>query len=128
MPTACHILIEHHPTVIYVSRNGQPEKVLRILHPFLETFAEERQTAGEFKDTPACLAAQVIVRFGFEICEDDFSNLKVGLNYDADVDYLYLIDAAFQIGLWRPTQAYRETPRLGLKACDPIPLPSMEHS
>lgn len=121
MPTACHILVEHNPLVIYASRNGDPEKVLRILRPFLEKFADERETAGEFKDTPECLAAQVIVRFGFEICEDDFSNLKVGLNFYDDVDYLYFIDQTFQISTWKPTQTYRNNPNAGLQGCEPLP-------
>lgn len=122
MPTACHILVENNPVVIYASRNGNPDRVLRLLRPFLETFADERETAGEFKDTPECLVAQVIVRFGFEICEDDFSNLKVGITYDGNVDYLYLINQAFQITAWKPTPAYRDDPSLGLQACEPMPV------
>jgi hypothetical protein len=122
MPTACHILIEKNPIVIYASRNGTPEKVLRLLRPFLETFADERKTAGEFTDTPECLAAQVIVRFGFEICEDDFSNLKVGLRYYPDVDYLYSISGTFEITAWKPTQAYKAEPSLGLDACEALTI------
>lgn len=118
----CHILIEDSPVVIYASRNGSPEKVLRLLRPFLEKFSDERQTAGEFADTPDCLAAQVIVRFGFEICEDDFSNLKVGTRYFPDVAYVYYIDRQFNITLWQPTEAYRKRPSLGLKACEPVVL------
>jgi hypothetical protein len=122
MPTACHILVEDNPVVIYASRNGNPEKVLRILRPFLKTFADERETAGEFRDTPECLVAQVIVRFGFEICEDDFSNLKVGLTYYRNVDYCYVIKPNFEITAWKPTQAYRTDPSLGIRGCEPVSL------
>ncbi|NJL45274.1 MAG: histidine kinase [Leptolyngbyaceae cyanobacterium SM2_3_12] len=122
MLTACHILIEDSPVIIYASRNGSPEKVLRLLRPFLEKFADERQTAGEFADTPDCLAAQIIVRFGFEICEDDFSNLKVSTHYAGDVAYLYQIDRQFNITLWQPTAAYRDRPSLGLLACEPVAI------
>jgi hypothetical protein len=120
MATPCHILVEGNPVVIYASRNGTPEKVIDRLKRFLKTFAEERETAGEFTDTPECLAAQVIVRFGFEICEDDFSNLKVGLKFYPDVDYLYLIDQQFQISVWLPQEVYRANPNLGLKGCQPL--------
>lgn len=120
MATPCHILVEGNPVIIYASRNGTPEKVLRTLGRFLETFAEERRTAGEFIDTPECLAAQIIVRFGFEICEDDFSNLKVGLQFYPDVDYLYYVDDAFQISIWQPQDAYRANPALGIEGCCPL--------
>ncbi|HEY9763387.1 MAG TPA: histidine kinase [Trichocoleus sp.] len=122
MATPCQILVEGNPIVIYASRNGTPEKVLRTLSRFLETFSEERQTAGEFADTPECLAAQIIVRFGFEICEDDFSNLKVGLKFYPDVAYLYYIDRQFQISIWEPQAAYHNDPTLGLKGCKPLAL------
>jgi hypothetical protein len=92
------------------------------LRPFLETFSQERETAGEFADTPECLIAQITVRFGFEICEDDFSNLKVGLKYSPDVDYLYYVDRNFQVTVWQPTSAYRENPALGLEGCQLVNL------
>lgn len=120
MATPCHILVEGNPVIIYASRNGTPEKVVRTLGKFLETFAEERETAGEFKDTPECLAAQIIVRFGFEICEDDFSNLKVGLHFYPDVDYLYYVDNDFQISVWQPQDAYRANPTIGIEGCRPL--------
>lgn len=117
MPTPCHILVEGNPAIIYASRNGGPEKVKRILKPFLEKFWQERQTAGEFSDTPECLVAQIIVRYGFEICEDDFSNLKVGLTYDQDVEYLYAVGADQTVTVWMPDEEYRQNPSLGLKGC-----------
>ncbi|PSN18650.1 histidine kinase [filamentous cyanobacterium CCP5] len=122
MATPCHILVEDNPVILYASRNGMPEKVSKILKRFLETFADERETAGEFTDTPECLAAQIIVRFGYEICEDDFSNLKVGTRFHSDVDYIYLINSKFEISAWKPQAAYRENPSLGLKGCQPIDL------
>lgn len=121
MTTPCHILIEGNPVVIYASRNGNPERVLRVLGRFLKTFVEERETAGEFTDTPECLAAQVVVRFGFEICEDDFSNLKISNRFYADVQYLYLIDQAFNISVWQPGAAYRADPSIGLRGCERLP-------
>jgi hypothetical protein len=124
MAVSCHILVEQNPVVIYASRNGHPDKVIRLLQPFLEKFADERETAGQFSDTPECLAAQVIVRLGFEICEDDFSNLKVGLTYYSDVDYLYVIDQSFKISVWQPTPAYRQNPAVGLEGCAALPQPA----
>lgn len=121
MTTPCHILVEGNPVVIYASRNGNPDRVLRVLGPFLKTFVEERETAGEFTDTPECLAAQVVVRFGFEICEDDFSNLKVSNRFYADVQYLYWIDSTFNISIWQPQAAYRANPAIGLKGCERLP-------
>ena len=117
MATPCHILVEGNPVVVYASRNGTPEKVAKILKRFLETFAEERKTAGEFTDTPECLAAQIIVRFGFEICEDDFSNLKVGVKFYPDVEYIYSINGQFDVSLWQPEAVYRSNPSLGLQGC-----------
>ncbi len=117
MPTPCHILVEGNPAIIYASRNGGPEKVKRILKPFLEKFWQERQTAGEFCDTPECLVAQIIVRYGFEICEDDFSNLKVGLSYDRDVEYLYAVGSDQTVTVWMPDEEYRQNPSVGLKGC-----------
>ncbi|MEO0537369.1 MAG: histidine kinase [Cyanobacteria bacterium P01_A01_bin.123] len=117
MTISCHILAEGSPIIIYASRNGSPQKVLRTLSRFLDTFAQERETAGEFVDTPECLVAQVIIRFGFEICEDDFSNLRAGLKYYPDVAYLYQINKAFHVTVWEPQAAYRQNPELGLSAC-----------
>jgi hypothetical protein len=123
MLTPCQILIEDSPVTIYASRNGKPEKVLRLLTPFLEKFSEERKTSGESADTPECLAAQVIVRFGFEICEDDFSNLKVGTRNFPEVAYLYRIDRNLGISVWQPTADYHRDPSLGLAACKPVAAP-----
>ncbi|MDC0833143.1 histidine kinase [Leptolyngbya valderiana BDU 20041] len=124
MNTTFHILVEGNPAILYASRNGSPEKVLPKLDRFLEKFWDERETAGEHRHTPECLLAQIVVRFGFEICEDDFSNLRVGLNYDRDVDYLYWVSTksdgdteSFEVSVWVPTEEYRENPNLGLKEC-----------
>lgn len=121
MATPCHIIVEGNPAILYTSRNGTPAKVLRRLNKFLETFAEERETAGEYCDTPECLLAQVVVRFGFEICEDDFSNLRVGLNYHPEVEYLYWIASDYTVTVWQPLAEYRQNPNLGLKACCQVP-------
>lgn len=120
--TSCHIIVEGNPALIYASRNGMPDKVLPTLQRFLETFWQERDISGEFSDTPECLVAQVIVRFGFEICEDDYSNLRVGLQYHPDVDYLYYIGADRQVRVWVPEAAYRTSPSLGLQACRELAL------
>lgn len=120
MTVSCHIIVDGNPAFLYASRNGAPKKVLRILHRFLETFAQERETSGEYSDTPECLLAQIVVRFGFEICEDDFSNLKVGLTYYANVDYLYQVCADYTVKVWVPTAEYRANPTLGLPACRDI--------
>ncbi|MBD2314195.1 histidine kinase [Desertifilum sp. FACHB-1129] len=117
MAVSFHIIVEGNPAILYASRNGAPAKVLPRLNRFLETFWQERDTAGEYCDTPECLLAQVIVRFGFEICEDDFSNLRVGLKYYPDVDYLYLIAPDFKVSVWVPEDAYRQDPSIGLKGC-----------
>ena len=117
MATPCHIIVEGNPAIIYASRNGTPEKVRRILKPFLEKFWQERETAGEYHDTPECLVAQIIVRFGFEICEDDFSNLRVGLEYDPEVKYLYSVALDRKVSVLVPAEEYCKNPSLGLKAC-----------
>jgi hypothetical protein len=117
MSISCHILVEGNGTVIYASRNGVPNKILAILKPFLEKFWQERETSGEFAETPDCLAAQIIVRFGYEICEDDFSNLRVGLKYDPQVSYLYQVHPDRTVSVWTPTDAYRADPSLGLQGC-----------
>ncbi len=117
MPTPCHILVESNPVVIYASRNGSPDKVLPILNQFIQKFWQERETAGENRDTPECLLAQILVRFGYEICEDDFSNLRVGVNYSSDVKYLYFISLDRQITVWVPNDSYHANPTLGLNGC-----------
>lgn len=124
MATPCHILVEGSPIIIYASRNGTPQKVSRTLGKFLVTFSQERETAGEFSDTPECLIAQIIVRFGFEICEDDFSNLKASLKFSPEVDYLYYVDDLFNIQIWVPQSAYKLNPELGLKGCQQLLLES----
>lgn len=115
--TPCHILIEGSPIVIYASRNGTPERLLPILKPFLDTFWQERELVGEQGDTPACLAAQVIVRLGFEFCEDDFSNLKASTDLDPTVQYLYEIRGDRTLHIWVADEAYRQQPQLGLAGC-----------
>jgi len=120
--TPCHIIVEGNPAIIYASRNGSPNKVLPILNRFLEIFWQERETLGEICDTPECLVAQIVVRFGFEICEDDYSNLRVGVAYDPDVDYLYWISGDRKVQVWVPEADYRQNPNLGLKACRELVL------
>ncbi|HTL89117.1 MAG TPA: histidine kinase [Leptolyngbya sp.] len=120
MPIPCHIVVEGNPAIVYASRNGAPEKMLLILEPLLKTFWQERDALGETHDTPECLVAQIVVRFGFEICEDDFSNLKVGLKYDPTVTYVYLISAKRELSIWSATDEYRSNPALGLKACEQL--------
>lgn len=122
MQTPCHIIVEGNPAIIYASRNGSPERVLPILNRFLGTFWQERDISGEVCDTPECLVAQIVVRFGFEICEDDYSNLKVGLEYHTDVEYLYYIGADRQVQIWVPEASYQTDPSLGLKACRELVL------
>jgi hypothetical protein len=117
MPTPCHILVEDNPVVVYASRNGSPEKVLPTLNRFIAKFWQEREISGVNRDTPGCLAAQILVRFGYEICEDDFSNLRVGVTYDPDVEYLYWVSLNRQVSVWIPEASYRSDPNLGLKAC-----------
>lgn len=114
---SCHLIVEGNPAIVYASRNGAPTKILPILSRFLDTFWQERDTQGEVCDTPECLVAQIIVRFGFEICEDDYSNLRVGVEYHADVEYLYWISKARQVQVWIPEAAYRKNPEVGLEGC-----------
>lgn len=114
---SCHLIVEGNPAIVYASRNGAPTKVLPILRRFLDTFWQERDTQGEVCDTPECLVAQIIVRFGFEICEDDYSNLRVGVEYHADVEYLYWISKDRQVQVWIPEAVYRKNPELGLEGC-----------
>lgn len=118
MPTTpCHIIVEGNPAIIYASRNGSPDKVLPTLSRFLSTFWQERDISGEVADTPECLVAQIVVRFGFELCEDDYSNLRVGLHYYPDVKYLYLIQGNRQVQVWVPEASYHNNPSLGLQGC-----------
>lgn len=115
--TPCHILVEDNPVIVYASRNGSPDKVLPTLNRFLETFWQERELSGDVEATPECLVAQIVVRFGFEMCEDDYSNLRVGVQYHPDVEYLYSIGVDRQVRVWQPEAAYRSNPGLGLQAC-----------
>jgi hypothetical protein len=118
MPTTpCHIVVEGNPAIIYASRNGAPEKVLPTLKQFLEKFWQERDTSGESSDTPECLVAQIIVRFGFEICEDDFSNLKVGIHYAPNAQYIYRVGSDRTLTVWKPEEAYAADPSVGLNGC-----------
>lgn len=117
MSHPCHIVVADNPAIIYASRNGTPDRLLPILQRFLDKFWQERDLAGETNDTPECLVAQIIVRFGFEICEDDFSNLRVGVRYDPNVEYLYWISPERDVSVWVPEGSYRQEPMLGLKGC-----------
>ena len=119
MPTPCHIIVEGNPAIVYASRGGTPNKVLPTLERFLDKFWQERDLSGEHSDTPECLLAQIVVRFGYEICEDDFSNLKVGVNYDPTAEYLYLIASDRSVIVWETGEVYHQDPTLGLQACQP---------
>jgi hypothetical protein len=105
--------------MIYTSRNGSPEKVLPVLQRFLNKFWQEREISGEFADTPACLVAQITVRFGFESCEDDFSNIRVGVTFNPTAEYLYHVGLDRSLKVWVAEDAYRKQPDLGLQACRP---------
>jgi len=115
-----HILVEGNPVLIYASRNGAPEKVLRILRPFLDKFWQERDLSSESADTPGVLVAQLVVRFGFEFSEDDFSNLKVSTDFDPRAEYLYRIEGDRTIEIFTPKDPYRQNPSLGLEGCQSI--------
>ncbi len=117
MATPCHILVENHPAFIYASRNGGPNKILPLLTKFLDRFWQERDTAGENRYTPECLLAQLVVRFGFEFCEDDYSNLRVGMSYDGEVEYLYRVSLDRKLSVWVPEAAYQQDPSVGLEGC-----------
>lgn len=117
MPHSFHLIVEGNPAIIYASRGGSPKKILPVLEPFLEKFWRERETFGEYLDTPECLVAQLTVRFGFESCEDDFSNIRVGIKYNATADYLYWIGLNRQVQVWQAETAYRHNPDLGLEGC-----------
>jgi hypothetical protein len=119
MADSCHIVVAGNPAIIYASRRGNPEKVLPILEPFIAKFLQEREALGEHVDTPDCLVAQIIVRLGFEFCEDDFSNLRIGMKFNPTVDYLYAIAADHQLSVWIPAAGYRQQPSLGLEGCEP---------
>lgn len=112
-----HLIVEGNPAIIYASRGGNPAKVLPTLKPFLEKFWKERETFGAYSDTPECLVAQLTVRFGFETAEDDFSNIRVGVNYNPSADYLYWIGLNKDVQIWVPKTAYRNDPTLGLQGC-----------
>jgi hypothetical protein len=117
--TPCHIIVENNPAIIYASRNGTPAKMLPVLERFLSKFWQERDISGESADTPECLVAQIIVRFGFESCEDDYSNLRVGVNYNPDAMYLYWVALDRSVRVWVAEEAYRKAPQLGIQACHP---------
>lgn len=103
--------------MIYASRGGTPDKILPVLQRFLAKFWQERDTSGETVDTPECLVAQITVRFGFEICEDDFSNLRVGVHYNPKAEYLYCITPEREITVWVADTAYRRDSSCGLEGC-----------
>jgi hypothetical protein len=113
----CHILVEGNPAILYTSRHGSPAKVLPTLTRFLDKFWQERDLSGENSDTPECLLAQIVVRFGFELCEDDFSNLRVGLKFHPNVEYLYLVKGDRTVSVYVPEASYRQDPSLGLQGC-----------
>ena len=117
MSHPCHIIVVGNPAILYASRNGTPDRILPILKPFLEKFWQERELSAQQSDTAECLVAQITVRFGFEICEDDFSNLRVGVHYNPSAEYLYCISPQREVSVWVTEAAYREQPTLGLKGC-----------
>jgi hypothetical protein len=117
MATPFHIIVDNNPAIIFASRRGSPEKVLPILEPFLVKFWQERETTGEYADTPECLVAQIIVRFGFEICEDDFSNLRVGIHYNPQAEYLYYVGLNQTLSVWVPQADYLQAADVGLQGC-----------
>ncbi|MBW4539897.1 MAG: histidine kinase [Myxacorys chilensis ATA2-1-KO14] len=119
METPCHFIVEGNSAIVYASRDGSPGKVLPTLERFLDKFWQERDVSGESHDTPECLIAQIVVRFGFEICEDDYSNLKVGLKYDPTARYLYFVADDRTVSVWVTDEAYKQNPELGINACQP---------
>lgn len=125
MPQPYHLIAEGNPAMIYATRGGSPRKILPILEPFLEKFWRERESFGEYSDTPECLIAQLTIRFGFETAEDDFSNIRVGVNFHPDATYLYWIGLDKDVQVWVPTDAYRQDPAIGLQACDPWAEPEL---
>ncbi|HIK14341.1 MAG TPA: histidine kinase [Leptolyngbyaceae cyanobacterium M33_DOE_097] len=119
MATPCHILVANNPAIIYISRGGEPKKILPVLKKFLAKFWQERDISGEESDTPECLVAQLTARFAYETAEDDFSNLKVGVKYFPAAAYLYDIGSDRKVTVWEPGSAYKQDPQLGLKGCTP---------
>ena len=117
MPYPYHLIVEGNPAMVYATRGGAPEKILPVLNPFLEKFWRERETFGEYSDTPECLVAQLTVRFGFETAEDDFSNIRVGVNFHPEAKYLYWIRLNKEIQVWRPEAEYCKHPAIGLAGC-----------
>lgn len=113
-----HLLVEGNPVLIYASRNGTPDKVMRILRPFLETFWQERELSEETTDLADYLAAQLVVRYGFEFSEDDYSNLKIGVAFDGRAQYLYRVMGDRTVQIYKPLDAYAHNPDLGLEACE----------
>jgi hypothetical protein len=119
MATPFHLLVAGNPVIIYASRKGTPNQVRPFLERFLDKFWQERDIFGSAGDTSECLVAQLVVRFGFEFCEDDYSNLRVGVKFDPNVEYLYLIDADRTVSVWVPQPEYHKNPTPGLEACQP---------
>jgi hypothetical protein len=119
MPHSYHIIVENNAALIYATRGGTPDKVLPVLEKFLDTFWKERDTFGEYIDTPECLIAQITIRFGYATCEDDFSNIRVGVHYNPAADYLYWVGLDHTVKVWTADQVYRKQPELGLAGCSP---------
>jgi hypothetical protein len=119
-PTPFHVIVEDNPAILYASRGGKPDKILPLLNRFLDTFWKERDTFGETMDTPECLMAQITVRFGFEICEDDFSNLRLGVKYNPAAEYLYWVGLNRKVQVWKAEDAYRQNPTLGISGCSAV--------
>lgn len=117
MPHSYHIIVENNPAIIYGTRGGAPDKLLPNLEKFLDTFWKERDTFGEFVDTPECLVAQITIRFGHATCEDDFSNIRVGVHYNPTASYLYWVGLDRTVTVWVAEIAYRDRPELGLAGC-----------
>jgi hypothetical protein len=119
MTTPCHIIVADNPAIVYLSRGGTPKQILPMLQKFLAKFWQERDISGEDVDTPACLVAQLAVLFAFKTAEDDFSNLRIGVDYNSKVGFLYTIGSDRQVSTWVPTDAYRQNPQIGLVGCQP---------
>lgn len=129
MTTPCHVIVAGNPAIVYISRGGQPNQILPMLQKFLAKFWQERDISGEDVDTPACLVAQIAVLFAFKTAEDDFSNLRIGVDYNSDVGFLYAIGGDRQLSVWVPTPAYQQQPQTGLASCqpwgEPVPTPKL---
>jgi hypothetical protein len=117
MPHSYHIIVEDNPAIIYGSRGGAPHKLLPVLEKFLDTFWKERDTFGEYIDTPECLVAQITIRFGYATCEDDFSNIRVGVRYNPAASYLYRVGLDRTVQVWVAGESYHTSPELGLAGC-----------